>query len=253
MIKFFRKIRQNLLSEGKTGKYFKYALGEIILVVIGILIALSINNWNEKRKLEKQERVYYCKIKEDLETDIINILEAKESLEKRVVSSKNTLSKLYNGNYDRTAIMEDYFSATRSTDFFPSKSAIQDITSSGKLENLKLSEFKEAVINHYTDVESHMYVIISNRNESDKYLFSYDSFSELGIQKTDLYKSVFGEELLNQMSGFNWTKNKEHRIYKQFENNMVLSIIISTRELQVLDFIMNSTKQLKYKLESFCD
>ena len=44
MIKFFRKIRQNLLAEGKTSKYLKYAIGEIILVVIGILIAISINN-----------------------------------------------------------------------------------------------------------------------------------------------------------------------------------------------------------------
>jgi hypothetical protein len=50
MIKFFRKIRQNLLSEGKTVKYLKYAIGEIVLVVIGILIALSINNWNENQK-----------------------------------------------------------------------------------------------------------------------------------------------------------------------------------------------------------
>ena len=50
MIKFFRKIRYNLMSENKTGKYFKYAIGEIVLVVIGILIALSINNWNESRK-----------------------------------------------------------------------------------------------------------------------------------------------------------------------------------------------------------
>ena len=50
MIKFFRKIRQNLLMENKTGKYFKYAIGEIVLVVIGILIALQINNWNENRK-----------------------------------------------------------------------------------------------------------------------------------------------------------------------------------------------------------
>ena len=55
MIKFFRKIRQNLLSEGKTEKYFKYAIGEILLVVIGILIALQINNWNEQRKANKQE------------------------------------------------------------------------------------------------------------------------------------------------------------------------------------------------------
>ena len=55
MIKFFRKIRQNLLSEGKTEKYLKYAIGEIILVVIGILIALQINNWNEKRKERNKE------------------------------------------------------------------------------------------------------------------------------------------------------------------------------------------------------
>jgi hypothetical protein len=57
MIKLFRNIRKNLLNEGKTTKYFKYAIGEIILVVIGILIALSINNWNkqnEDRKLEKR-------------------------------------------------------------------------------------------------------------------------------------------------------------------------------------------------------
>ena len=50
MIKFFRKIRQNLIMQNKTSKYFKYAIGEIILVVIGILIALQINNWNENRK-----------------------------------------------------------------------------------------------------------------------------------------------------------------------------------------------------------
>ena len=54
MIKFFRHIRKSLLMENKTGKYFKYAIGEIILVVIGILIALSINNWNETKKQDKQ-------------------------------------------------------------------------------------------------------------------------------------------------------------------------------------------------------
>lgn len=50
MFKFFRHIQQQLVSEGKTAKYFKYTIGEIALVVIGILIALQINNWNEDRK-----------------------------------------------------------------------------------------------------------------------------------------------------------------------------------------------------------
>lgn len=49
MIKFLRTIRQKLLIEGKTSKYLKYAIGEIILVFIGILIAMQINNWNERK------------------------------------------------------------------------------------------------------------------------------------------------------------------------------------------------------------
>ena len=69
MIKFFRKIRQNLLSEGKTGKYFKYAIGEIVLVVIGILIALGINNWNENRKNKQAEKIVLNNILENLVTD----------------------------------------------------------------------------------------------------------------------------------------------------------------------------------------
>ena len=69
MIKFFRKIRQNLLMENKTGKYFKYAIGEIILVVIGILIALQINNWNELRKINLQEKSLFKKIIVDLEQE----------------------------------------------------------------------------------------------------------------------------------------------------------------------------------------
>jgi tetratricopeptide (TPR) repeat protein len=66
MIKFFRKIRQNMLSAGKTGKYFKYAIGEIVLVVIGILIALQINNWNETRKANDAELQLYHKILDDI-------------------------------------------------------------------------------------------------------------------------------------------------------------------------------------------
>jgi len=55
MIKFFRKIRQKMLTENKFSKYLLYAIGEIILVVIGILIALSINNWNQNSTRNKLE------------------------------------------------------------------------------------------------------------------------------------------------------------------------------------------------------
>ena len=56
MIKFFRKIRYDLMGENKTGKYFKYAIGEIILVVIGILIAIQLNEWRNENTNNNQKQ-----------------------------------------------------------------------------------------------------------------------------------------------------------------------------------------------------
>jgi hypothetical protein len=66
MLKLFRNIRKNLLNEGKTSKYFKYAIGEIFLVVIGILIALQINTWNENRKANIEETAILENLYENL-------------------------------------------------------------------------------------------------------------------------------------------------------------------------------------------
>jgi hypothetical protein len=71
MIKFFRKIRQASLTENKFGKYLIYALGEIVLVVIGILIALSINSWNDLRKKGNLKVSYIESLKKDLAADIV--------------------------------------------------------------------------------------------------------------------------------------------------------------------------------------
>lgn len=78
MIKFFRKIRQNLLMENKTSKYFTYAIGEIILVVIGILIALQVSNWNENRKTQNQIAETINNLEKDL---VANYKLANEKLE----------------------------------------------------------------------------------------------------------------------------------------------------------------------------
>ena len=71
MIKFFRHIRKDLMEKNKTSKYFKYAIGEILLVVIGILIALQINNRNEKRLNENNIRSILKEVQNDLEEDIL--------------------------------------------------------------------------------------------------------------------------------------------------------------------------------------
>jgi len=98
MIKFFRKIRQNLLSEGKTGKYLKYAVGEIILVVIGILIALSINNWNEEIKNRAFEKEILEQIRSNLNKDKLSLESIQVNFENAMNSTDKVLKSEWSPN-----------------------------------------------------------------------------------------------------------------------------------------------------------
>ncbi|MGB0916571.1 MAG: DUF6090 family protein [Flavobacteriales bacterium] len=100
MIRFFRKIRQQMLAENKFTKYLIYALGEIVLVVIGILIALQINNWNEQRKLQSKVASIYAIVKGDLLSDIENIDKVLDVM----LPQDTILAKIMDGKMTR----EDY-------------------------------------------------------------------------------------------------------------------------------------------------
>lgn len=92
MIKFFRKIRQKLVEENKVGNYLKYAIGEIFLVVIGILIALSINNWNEDRKRNLQEIRLAIQLLEDARADSVFFESRLDNKNRREIIYDNLLN-----------------------------------------------------------------------------------------------------------------------------------------------------------------
>ncbi|OIQ36702.1 MAG: hypothetical protein BM563_10325 [Bacteroidetes bacterium MedPE-SWsnd-G1] len=92
MIKFFRKIRQQLLNEGKTSKYFKYAIGEIVLVVIGILIALQINNWNQQRNNEVKLIAFIKEYRSSLKFNVKQLNREINKCELLVLRNQNLLN-----------------------------------------------------------------------------------------------------------------------------------------------------------------
>jgi len=105
MIKFFRKIRQKLLSENKFSKYFLYAIGEIILVVIGILIALQINNWNETRKVKSTLSDYTESLIKDLKKDTIILNEQIRSADLDNEILDNLIERLSHGSANNDTLL----------------------------------------------------------------------------------------------------------------------------------------------------
>ncbi|MDP5228787.1 MAG: DUF6090 family protein [Cellulophaga sp.] len=157
MIKLFRKIRQNLLKEGKTTKYLKYAIGEIGLVVIGILIALQINNWNENKKQKKQLDAIYTTVEQNLQTDLKNIKVPIEFFK----TLDSTLTLILTTNYS-TSFM-DSINETNYLQCIPCKTNINMYEPFEKQDNgfellkkyednesIKGNEFSQDIIQFYT-------------------------------------------------------------------------------------------------------
>ena len=148
MIKFFRKIRQRLLTENKLSKYLLYAIGEIVLVVIGILIALSINNSNESRKTRNQEVHYLKNLKTDL---ILNIAELDEYIAVRNlrIESANKVLEYFEGK-PLTDLNDIAFHTTNIyiwQKFSLQDNTFQELLNSGNLALISNDTIKNGLLN----------------------------------------------------------------------------------------------------------
>ncbi len=156
MIKFFRHIRKRLLTENKFSKYLLYAVGEIVLVVIGILIALQINNWNEEGKLEKERITILENLRSDLTNDIENYQYSTLRLEDRQKVADQVLALIENipksidsANTARNLLILGFIE-----DHNPNFSTYNEIQGSGKLAIMKSKKIKTALANYKSTVDN---------------------------------------------------------------------------------------------------
>ena len=146
MIKFFRRIRYNLMETGKTGKYLKYAIGEILLVIIGILIAVSINSWNENRKLKVEEQSLLIDLKQEITVNLKDL---------EIVIENN--EKSFQGATEMRALFQDREAFNKMPDsvfgsivgkmnmnytYDPRNGILNSIISSGQINQLSNKELK---------------------------------------------------------------------------------------------------------------
>jgi len=153
VLRFFSNIRYRLAAENKVTRYLRYAIGEIMLVVIGILIALQVNNWNENRKERIQERKYLLRFDAELSTDLENIASSISMNKDRIQRAEFLMRTI--GTPRLAEDSSSYF--IRSIEYagytnFPviADNTFEEIKSSGKLSLIRNEELRSALQQYHS-------------------------------------------------------------------------------------------------------
>ena len=258
MIKFFRRIRYDLMEKNKTGKYFKYAVGEIVLVVIGILIALQINNWNEQRKQDKLENEYYCRLLEDVQQDIEQI-ERLEALSRERLTEANDALRLLNlENTSKIEIGRKMGNSIKAiySDFTPNSSAFEDLKSGANLNIIKDKNIIKALNNYFKKVEEYLSVIkVNSENAVGLFFNQKDLFAngwvDAGMEPNGrlylgLEKDVYDAMPKDKDSFI--TSHMKERLY----NETLVYVSSNHRHLELYGFMRDEINLLYEVLEPKC-
>ncbi len=244
MIKFFRKIRYNLMATGKTAKYLKYAIGEIVLVVIGILIALQVNNWNEDQ-IEKKIQIRYLKrMHTDIQKDTTY-------LRQKIQKAQNEQESYYyfiHSMYDVQSTTEDFKKLISSVVWDAEDLILQDetfteITTSGKLDLISDDQLKESIIDYYRNYA------IADRHITEMNLSGIDLlafFIPILSKYYDVMSHIYDQEQMFDFKGLEFLNDPYSDEFRRLEGTAgFYSFKHSIYEQYYKDLLLNATKLLE--------
>jgi hypothetical protein len=224
MIKFFRKIRQNLVMENKTSKYFKYAIGEIVLVVIGILIALQINNWNEQRKQNTAEKEFTQGIKNDLIQDkqFINMVLDRITPKINAYSTLNDSSLTILKNKTKVdSLLKIYLNLGQRT-FYPISGSYQAAISGNEINRYKNKQLIQSIIKLYNSTYERL--IDNGKILDDRW--SYLSKIHIHERRTHQFEVMDADQFSKLLDDFHY-----HYIQMEWYQNVLNNAILEIDEL----------------------
>ena len=255
MIKFFRKIRYNLIEKNKTGKYLKYAIGEIVLVVIGILIALQINNWNENKKTHRNQQNNLQLIKVEMTNNLQAVFEVKKELKKTITSCRDLINWIHTP--ENLIIMEEqelssFISGLVRDDVqaFLENGAMNQLIASDGLKNIENDSIRNILASWHSKTsyvrlqEQHVF---NSQSRIREYMTINGNLKAL-FEEIELSKKLELKNSLIKGSNKNLLKEKEwensilvlivtgvalqDKIYPEFENEIRAVINLIDQELK---------------------
>ncbi len=240
MIKFFRNIRKINLKEGKMTNYLKYAFGEIILVVIGILIALQINNLNEERKSENIRQTYYKQMLDDIHKEKEYVYAEIDSLNKSIASYNNYKEEVKDPNLKPIEIVKKLKKVKITFEFFHFKMKSIDVLESTGDIKLMSENIRDKLID--IKITEDYSIRQQNINDSQYENFLMKAFS-MGYQRLLNHHANFqGINVNDNITEIILTMESALALKNFTENDQVSSFKLLEKDLNELEESINSKR-----------
>ncbi|MBC2846385.1 DUF6090 family protein [Winogradskyella flava] len=233
MIKFFRRIRYQLMNENKTGKYFKYAIGEILLVVIGILIALQINNWNENRINSNKETAILANIHKEFQQNRKQLDSVVFGHRRSHTNSAKIIKLFPIKSKPKPAVLDSLgfqlFWSYGGITFNPSQTSINALASTSSFDIIKNETLRDLLISWNDLITDYQEEELRSR---DYVTNQYDAY----MSKHFDWNSNFKDERNN----FDALQTLEFEYVVKNNYDLVNQILVSSGELQKVQETLNT-------------
>jgi len=238
MINFFRKTRKKMADDNKPLKYMRYAIGEITLIIIGIILALQLNSWKDNRMVKAESQKLLDRLVVDLEHDLIYF----DALEKEYKTWSEEIDLILDQVLDNDSIkiseLDDFIAGRISMNFLHvAQITYTEMFNSGKILNFNNDEILREIKLYYQYTETELHKI-----NSDNEVFYQWSLETYGDEFNILHRLVSRRNL--DYIDWSWRNDPTRKEYKHFESINIYYKIAIEANIELIDSLQKKSKKL---------